>query len=120
MATCRYCRGAFPQDQFITGNGPRYLVCVRCGVEQGFVSEEETPQLYSDELVRGRTALYARRYGIWMSLFVGWSIFLVMGQGIELWSRAIFIVLIISTILVPIRHFLGTPRFKAEESRLTP
>lgn len=120
MATCRYCRGVYPQDQFITGNGPRYLVCVRCGVEHGFVSAEDTPQLYSDDIVRDRTALYARRYGIWMTLFVGWMIFLSMGRGITFWSPAIFVVLLLSTVIVPIRHFLGAARFKAEQTRLTP
>ena len=95
MPTCRICKQVFPQDQFITGNGPRYLVCVRCGVELGFVSAEETPQLYSDEIVRGRTALYARRYGIWMTLFVGWMIFLSVGRGITFWSPAIFVVLLL-------------------------
>ena len=120
MATCRYCRGVYPQDQFITGNGPRYLVCVRCGVEHGFVSEEETPNLYSDEIVRDRTALYARRYGIWMTLLVGWSIYFSMGQGIIFWSTAFLVILILSSIFIPVRHFLGTPRFKAEKSRLTP
>jgi hypothetical protein len=120
MATCRYCRGVYPQDQFITGNGPRYLVCVRCAVEQGFVSAENTPQLYSDELVRDRTSLYARRYGIWMTLLVGWTIFLSMGRGITFWSPAIFVVLLLSSVIIPVRHFLGTPRFKAEKTRLTP
>ena len=120
MPTCRICKQVFPQDQFITGNGPRYLVCVRCGVELGFVSAEETPQLYSDEIVRGRTALYARRYGIWMTLFVGWMIFLSMGRGITFWSSAIFVVLLLSSIIIPIRHFLGGARFKAEKVRLTP
>ena len=120
MPTCRICKQVFPQDQFITGNGPRYLVCVRCGVEPRFVSAEETPQLYSDEIVRGRTALYARRYGIWMTLFVGWMIFLSMGRGITFWSSAIFVVLLLSSIIIPIRHFLGAARFKAEKIRLTP
>ena len=58
MPTCRYCRGVYPQDQFIRGNGPRYLhVCVRCAVEQGFVTPDEVPQLYSDEIARARTSL---------------------------------------------------------------
>ena len=94
MATCRYCRGVYPQDQFIRGNGPRYLVCVRCGVEQGFVTEDEVPQLYSDEITRARTSLFARRYGIWATLIVAWSGWLTMGQGITFWTPAILVALI--------------------------
>ncbi len=120
MATCRYCRGVYPQDQFIRGNGPRYLVCVRCGVEQGFVTEDEVPQLYSDEITRARTSLFARRYGIWATLIVAWSGWLTMGQGITFWTPAILVALILMSILAPIRHILGAARFKAELRRLTP
>ena len=120
MATCRYCRGVYPQDQFIRGNGPRYLVCVRCGVEQGFVTPDEVPQLYSDEITRARTSLFARRYGIWATLIVPWSAWLTIGQGITFWTPAILVALILLTVLAPIRHILGAARFKAELRRLTP
>ena len=48
MATCRLCKGQYPDDQFIDGNGPRYLVCVRCAVEMGYLPAEEVPGYYDD------------------------------------------------------------------------
>ncbi len=60
MATCRICRGVYPEDQFITGNGPRYLFCNRCGVEKGYVSIEEVPTYYDDATMRARYTLVAR------------------------------------------------------------
>ena len=46
MPTCRLCFSVYPREQFIHGNGPRAQVCVRCGVEQGMVTEEEAASLY--------------------------------------------------------------------------
>ena len=90
------------------------------GVEQGFVTPDEVPQLYSDEITRARTSLFARRYGIWATLIVAWSAWLTIGQGITFWTPAIFVALILMSIFAPIRHILGAARFKAELRRLTP
>ncbi len=120
MPACRLCRGNYPQDQFITGNGPRYLVCARCGVEQGIVSRDEVPQLLDEQTARERTLLYARRYGIWATLLGAWTLWITLAQDIAVWTTALLITLIFATLILPVRHILGTPRFKAELRRLTP
>ncbi len=120
MPACRLCRANYPQSQFITGNGPRYLICVRCGVEEGIVTTEEVPQLYGDKIARDRTFLYGRRYGIWMTLFTAWTLWLVLAQGIPVWTTALLILLLLSTAVLPVRHILLAPRFKADLRRLTP
>ena len=38
MPTCRKCNQTYHQSHFISGNGPRYLICGRCAVEDGLVS----------------------------------------------------------------------------------
>ncbi len=45
MPTCRHCRCAYPSAQFIDGIGPRHLVCVRCGVEKGYLTAEHHQHL---------------------------------------------------------------------------
>ncbi len=120
MPACRLCRSQYPVSQFITGNGPRYLICVRCGVEQGIVTDDEVPLFYDDETARARTSLYARRYGVWMSILVGWTLWLVLAQGIPIWTTAILAILVLGTLFLPVRHILGSPRFKADLRRLTP
>jgi len=59
MPACRMCKQFYPESQFISGNGPRYQVCARCGVESGLATREETPQLYSDELVNARSSIHS-------------------------------------------------------------
>ena len=101
MPACRMCKQNYPKSQFISGNGPRYLVCVRCGIEHGLANPEDVPQYYSDVLI-------------------GWLLFLALGRGIELWSGIFFVVLALGTLIVPVIHFLRSTRFNAELSRLTP
>ena len=120
MPVCRMCKQNYPQAQFITGNGPSYQVCSRCGVENGLADPEDTPQFYSDETLNARLSLYTRRHLPWVSVLVGWFLFLSIGRGIELWSGLFFGVLAISSLVVPVLHFMGTTRFQAELSRITP
>ncbi|MCH1592009.1 MAG: hypothetical protein L7R66_03345 [Candidatus Thalassarchaeaceae archaeon] len=120
MPVCRMCKQNYPQAQFITGNGPRYQVCSRCGVEHGLADPEETPQFYSDEVLNARLSLYTRRHLPWVSVLIGWFLYLSIGQGIELWSGLFFSVLALSTLIVPVLHFMGSTRFIAELSRITP
>ena len=120
MPVCRMCKQNYPQSQFITGNGPRYQVCSRCGVENGLADPENTPQFYSDEILNARLSLYTRRPLPWVSVLVGWFLFISIGRGIELWSAVFFGVLAISALIVPVLHFMGTTRFQAELSRITP
>ena len=47
------------------------------------LAEGEETALYSDELVRSRSALYARRFRPWAFLLAGWVLFFSFGSGIE-------------------------------------
>jgi hypothetical protein len=120
MPVCRMCKQNYPQAQFITGNGPRYQVCSRCGVEHGLADPEDTPQFYSDEILNARLSLYTKRNLPWVSVLIGWFLFLSIGRGIELWSGLFFGVLALSSLIVPVLHFMGSTRFIAELSRITP
>ncbi len=120
MPSCRICKQYYPQSQFVSGNGPRYLTCVRCAVEQGMVSPGEVPQLYSDELVNARMALFSRRYAPWMLVILGWTLFFTFGRDIGVWSNIFLVAIILGTLMTPVIHFLGSARFKAKLSRLTP
>ena len=120
MPVCRLCKQNYPQSQFITGNGPRYQVCARCGVEHGLADPEDTPQLYSDEILNARLSLYTRRHLPWVSVLMGWILFLSIGRGIELWSGLFFGVLAISSLIIPVLHIMGTTRFLAELAKITP
>jgi hypothetical protein len=120
MPACRMCKQNYPQSQFITGNGPRYQVCARCGIENGLIDPADAPQYYSDEVLNARLSLYTRRHLPWATVFVGWVLYISMGRGIELWSGLFFGVLLVSTLVVPVLHFMGGPRFDAEISRISP
>ena len=120
MPVCRLCKQNYPQSQFITGNGPRYQVCARCGVEYGLADPEDTPQLYSDEILNARLSLYTRRHLPWVSVLMGWLLFLSIGRGIELWSGLFFGVLAISSLIIPVLHIMGKTRFLAELAKITP
>jgi len=120
MPTCRICTQNYPLDQFVSGNGPRYQVCVRCAVDNDLVDREDAPQLYSDDIVKARTSLFARRYRMWIFVLLGWPLYLTLGRGIELWSSVFLVVLVICTLAAPVMHFLGSVRFNAELARLSP
>ena len=92
MPTCRICTQNYPLDQFVSGNGPRYQVCVRCAVDNDLVDREDAPQLYSDDIVKARTSLFARRYRMWIFVLLGWPLYLTLGRGIELWSSVFLVV----------------------------
>ena len=120
MPACRMCKQNYPQSQFISGNGPRYLVCARCGIEHGLADPAEVPQYYSDEVLNARFALFTLRHLPWIAVLVGWLLYLTLGRGIELWSGIFLVVLVLGTLVVPVIHFLRSARFNAELSRLTP
>lgn len=120
MATCRLCKGQYPADQFIDGNGPRYLVCVRCAVEEGYLPAEEVPNLYDERTALARMSLFARRYGSIFWLAGGWIVWLLFFGGIELWGTLLLVGLLISTLLVPVLFFLRTAKFRAQLRQLTP
>ena len=120
MPACRMCKQNYPQSQFISGNGPRYQVCARCGIEHGLADPSATPQFYSEEVLNARLSLYTRRHLPWVSVLVGWLLFLSIGRGIELWSGLFFGVLSLSSLIVPVLHLMGSAKFRAELSRITP
>lgn len=120
MPTCRLCTCSYPSNQFIDGNGPRYLVCVRCAVSEGYLDEADVPALYNDQTAKARMTLYARRYGLLFWLTAFWTLWLILFQGIELWTTLTFIVLILATLIVPILFFLRTAKFNAQLRQLTP
>ena len=120
MPICRICTQNYPLDQFVSGNGPRYQVCVRCAVDNDLVDREDAPQLYSDDIVKARTSLFARRYRMWIFVLLGWPLYLTLGRGIELWSSVFLVVLVICTLAAPVMHFLGSVRFNAELAKLSP
>ena len=119
MPTCRKCNQTYHQSHFISGNGPRYLICGRCAVEDGLVSPEEAPQYYSDELARARLVLYSKRYRPLAFTSAGWILFLTMGRYRALvWSFLRYTAGGHSSCSVV--HLLGSARFKAELAKLTP
>ena len=120
MTTCRMCTQNYPSSQFVSGNGPRYQVCVRCAVENDLVDAEEVPQLYSDDLAKSRLALFGRRYRLWFFIGAGWLLYLTLGNDIELWSNVFLVALVIVTLATPVLHLLGSARFKDELAKLTP
>jgi hypothetical protein len=120
MPTCRLCRSIYPQEHFITGNGPRYLVCARCGVDHGYVTKEEVPQLYDDETVKARLAVIGRRYAPILWLVVGWVFWILFFSDLVLWGRASLVVLVIATLAVPVLHILGGAKYQANLHQLTP
>ena len=120
MPTCRICTQNYTLDQIVSGNGPRYQVCVRCAVDNDLVDREDAPQLYSDDIVKARTSLFARSYRMWIFVLLGWPLYLTLGRGIERWSSVFLVVLVICTLAAPVMHFLGSVRFNAELAKLSP
>ena len=84
------------------------------------LAEGETTSLYSDELLKSRSALFARRYRPWAFLGAGWLLFLTFGTGIELWSNILLGTLVLGTLATPVLHFLTSTKFQAELAALTP
>ncbi len=120
MPTCRLCRSVYPQEHFITGNGPRYLVCARCGVDHGYVTSDEVPQLYDDPIVKARMSLMGRRYAPILWLIMGWVFWTLFFAGLPLWGRASLVVMLILTLAVPLMHLLRSAKFQAGMRRLSP
>lgn len=120
MPTCRLCRSVYPEVHFISGNGPRYLVCARCGVENGYCTADEVPQLYDDATVRARLTLIGSRYAPALWLIIGWVLWALFFASLPLWGKASLVILVIATLAVPVMHLLGGAKFQAQLRRLTP
>ena len=57
---------------------------------------------------------------MWFFILFGWTLYFSVGRGIELWSNALFLILLLCTLATPVLHFMGSTRFKAELAKLTP
>ena len=119
MATCRICRGIYPLGHFITGIGPRYLVCERCGVEQGYVTADETSYLYDEETSRARMVVVGRRFAPFLWLILGWVLWALYFAGLPLWGNASLVILILTTLVIPVIYFLGSAKYQADLRRLS-
>ena len=119
MATCRLCRGVYPQEFFISGVGPRYLVCSRCGVEHGYVTEDEAPHLYDDKTARARMTVVGRRFAPFLWIILGWVLWALVFAGLPLWGKASLVILLFATLAVPVMYFLGGAKYQADIRRLS-
>jgi len=120
MPTCRICASKYPRNYFIHGVGPRTNVCVRCGVEQGFVTEEEAPTLFNNSQKNARFSAVARRYSFFLYLPVLWIFWSTSLSGVEPWGMYFLIVLILLTLLTPLWFIYRSSQFSGDMARLTP
>ena len=120
MPTCRLCFSVYNRDQFIHGNGPRAQVCVRCGVEQGMVTEEEAASLYDSSTANARFSALARRWSPLMWLSVLWIAWIVLLNEVDPWGLYTLIILAIFTLIVPIYMLFFSSKHMAVMARLTP
>jgi hypothetical protein len=120
MPTCRICSSKYPRNYFIHGVGPRTNVCVRCGVEQGFVTEEEAPTLFNNSQKNARFSAVARRYSFFLYLPVLWIFWSTSLSGVKPWGMYFLIVLILLTLLTPLWFIYRSSQFSGDMARLTP
>ena len=120
MPECRLCKAVYPLDQMLSGIGPRWRVCLRCGVEHALTEDGEESNLYSDALVRSRLALEARRWSLWFWLATGWLVWFTLASNIEVWGLGLLAILVMGTLFVPAWFFIRTPKYRADLKRLTP
>lgn len=120
MPTCRICSSKYPRNYFIHGIGPRTPVCVRCGVEQGFVTEEEAPTLFNTSQKNARFSVVARRYSFFLYLPMLWIFWSTSLSEVTPWGMYFLIILIILTLLTPLWFIYRSSQFSGDMARLTP
>lgn len=120
MPTCRHCGFTGGRENFIHGIGPRKDVCSRCGVNKGIVSTEEVPNYYSKEVASARWNLVARRWAPWFWVSILWSLWIVVLSSIQTWDWVSLCILIVISLLLPVRHILTSAAFNANLERITP
>jgi len=120
MPTCRICSSKYPRNYFIHGVGPRTNVCVRCGVEEGFVTEEEAPTLFNTSQKNARFSAVARRYSFFLYLPMLWIFWSTSLSGVAPWGMYFLIVLILLTLLTPLWFIYRSSQFSGDMARLTP
>ena len=120
MPTCRICSSKYPRNYFIHGIGPRTQVCVRCGVEQGLVTEEEAPNLFNTSQKNARFSVVARRYSFFLYLPILWIFWSTSLSGVAPWGMYFLIVLILLTLLTPLWFIYRSSQFSGDMARLTP
>ena len=102
MPTCRLCFSVYPREQFIHGIGPKAQVCVRCGLENGLVTEEEVASLYNKSTANARFSALARRWSPLMWLSVLWIVWIVLLNEVDPWGLYTLILLALFTLVVPL------------------
>ncbi|MAY05513.1 MAG: hypothetical protein CMB25_07980 [Euryarchaeota archaeon] len=120
MPTCRLCSGTYPREFFIHGNGPNTQVCVRCAVEQGYVSKDEATNLYDDTLKSARLSTVTRRYRPFLYLTMLWGIYITTIRSINPWGWYMLLMLTLLTLISIVVFFTSAAKYSSTLSRLTP
>jgi hypothetical protein len=120
MPTCRICSSKYPRNYFIHGIGPRTHVCVRCGVEEGFVTEEEAPTRFNTSQKNARFSVVARRYSFFLYLPILWIFWSTSLSEVTPWGMYFLIILIVLTLITPLWFIYRSSQFSGDMARLTP
>lgn len=120
MPACRHCGSTYPREFFIHGNGPKTQVCVRCGVEQGLVSEDDVPVLFNKNTASARFSAVARRYSIFLYIPFLWTLWGMFLSDVEPWGLFFLGLLILLTLMAPVLFLYRGGRFSGQMARLTP
>ena len=120
MPACRHCGSTYPREFFIHGNGPKTQVCVRCGVEQGLVSEDDVPVLFNKNTASARFSAVAQRYSIFLYIPFLWTLWGMFLSDVEPWGLFFLGLLILLTLMAPVLFLYRGRRFSGQMARLTP
>ena len=80
MPVCRLCKQNYPSPSSLPGTGLGTRSARGAGSSMVWRSRRH-PQLYSDEILNARLSLYTRRHLPWVSVLMGWILFLSIGRG---------------------------------------
>ena len=120
MPACRHCSSTYPREFFIHGNGPNTQVCVRCGVEQGLVSQEEVPVLFNKSVSSARFSAVARRYSIFLYIPFLWVLWGATLADAKPWGLFFLGLLLLLTLAAPVLFIYRGGRHSGDMARLTP
>ena len=120
MPACRHCSSTYPREFFIHGNGPNTQVCVRCGVEQGLVSQEEVPVLFNKSVSSARFSAVARRYSIFLYIPFLWVFWGATLADVKPWGLFFLGLLLLLTLAAPVLFIYRGGRHSGDMARLTP
>jgi hypothetical protein len=95
-------------------------MCVRCGVEQGLLTEEEAANNYDDSLGSARLQIMARRYSIFMYIPLLWTLWIIVLSGVKPWGLYFLGLLILLTLIAPVWFIYRGGQYSGDMARLTP